>query len=127
MLTRRCAQRSAKSAKSRSFSTTLPNAALSPYRRANQAAAAAASEPTKRPQSTIATATRDRSLPSPAFNRDDSRLREPQRLKPAKTTQLDHSFVGMNGGEIFHEMMLRHNVKHVCMYIRHRIIFPLTT
>jgi acetolactate synthase I/II/III large subunit len=114
MLTRRCAQRSAKSA--RAFSTTLPNAALSPYRKANQAAATAASEPTKRPQSTIATATRDRPLPSPAFNRDDSRLREPQPLKPAKAPQLDHSFVGMNGGQIFHEMMLRHDVKHICTF-----------
>lgn len=23
-------------------------------------------------------------------------------------------FIGKTGGEIFHEMMLRHNVKHVC-------------
>jgi acetolactate synthase-1/2/3 large subunit len=29
---------------------------------------------------------------------------------------LDHSFVGMSGGEIFHEMMLRHNVKKVFGY-----------
>ncbi|KAF9113791.1 Acetolactate synthase, mitochondrial [Mortierella sp. AM989] len=28
----------------------------------------------------------------------------------------DHSFVGMSGGQIFHEMMLRHNVKHVFGY-----------
>jgi acetolactate synthase I/II/III large subunit len=26
------------------------------------------------------------------------------------------SFVGMSGGEIFHEMMLRHDVKHVFGY-----------
>src|SRR4051794_36827358 len=108
MLTRRCAQRSAKWAKSaRAFSTTLPNAALSPYRRANQAAANSASEPARRPQSTIATATRDRPTPAPAFNRDDSRVKDPQRLRPAKAPQLDHTFVGMNGGQIFHEMMLR--------------------
>lgn len=30
---------------------------------------------------------------------------------------MDHSFVGMKGGEIFHEMMLRHNVKHVCEFL----------
>jgi len=29
---------------------------------------------------------------------------------------MDHSFVGMKGGEIFHEMMLRHDVKHVFGY-----------
>jgi hypothetical protein len=32
---------------------------------------------------------------------------------------MDHSFVGMNGGQIFHEMMLRQNVKHICT-----IFFP---
>jgi acetolactate synthase-1/2/3 large subunit len=30
---------------------------------------------------------------------------------------MDHSFVGMNGGQIFHEMMLRQGVKHICMRI----------
>ena len=29
---------------------------------------------------------------------------------------LDHSFVGMSGGQIFHEMMLRHGVKHIFGY-----------
>jgi acetolactate synthase-1/2/3 large subunit len=29
---------------------------------------------------------------------------------------MDHSFVGMSGGEIFHEMMLRHDVKHIFGY-----------
>jgi acetolactate synthase-1/2/3 large subunit len=29
---------------------------------------------------------------------------------------MDHSFVGMTGGQIFHEMMLRHGVKHVCTW-----------
>jgi hypothetical protein len=24
------------------------------------------------------------------------------------------SFIGMTGGEIFHEMMRRHEVKHIC-------------
>ena len=27
---------------------------------------------------------------------------------------MDHSFVGLSGGEIFHEMMLRQGVKHIC-------------
>ena len=30
--------------------------------------------------------------------------------------EMDHSFVGMSGGDIFHEMMLRHNVKHIFGY-----------
>lgn len=46
-------------------------------------------------------------------------LRKPQPLKYKKSTnaiEMDDSFVGMSGGEIFHEMMLRHNVKHVFGY-----------
>ncbi|CEH13880.1 acetolactate synthase [Ceraceosorus bombacis] len=35
---------------------------------------------------------------------------------PIRSADLDHSFVGMSGGEIFHEMMLRHQVKHVFGY-----------
>lgn len=27
-----------------------------------------------------------------------------------------HRLVGKTGGEIFHEMMLRKGVKHICMY-----------
>jgi hypothetical protein len=27
-----------------------------------------------------------------------------------------HSFIGKTGGEIFHEMMLRHDVKHICTF-----------
>ena len=34
----------------------------------------------------------------------------------AQEQNLDHSFIGKTGGEIFHEMMLRHNVKHVFGY-----------
>jgi acetolactate synthase I/II/III large subunit len=35
---------------------------------------------------------------------------------PTRDTPLDHSFVGKSGGEIFHEMMLRHDVKHIFGY-----------
>jgi len=56
-------------------------------------------------------------VPSPAFNRDDSRLRDVHPLQPFKQQpEMDHSFVGMTGGQIFHEMMLRHGVKHVFGY-----------
>jgi acetolactate synthase-1/2/3 large subunit len=37
-----------------------------------------------------------------------------QPLRTAKAPEMDHSFVGMKGGEIFHEMMLRQGVKHIC-------------
>ena len=30
--------------------------------------------------------------------------------------ELDDSFVGLSGGQIFHEMMLRHGVKHIFGY-----------
>ncbi|KAI9317618.1 large subunit of biosynthetic type acetolactate synthase [Dichotomocladium elegans] len=45
------------------------------------------------------------------------KVRKPQpsmykKIKP----EMDDSFVGMSGGEIFHEMMLRHNVKHIFGY-----------
>jgi acetolactate synthase-1/2/3 large subunit len=33
-----------------------------------------------------------------------------------KSTPVDDSFVGMTGGEIFHEMMLRQDVKHIFGY-----------
>ena len=34
----------------------------------------------------------------------------------AQEQNLDHSFIGKTGGEIFHEMMLRHGVKHIFGY-----------
>jgi acetolactate synthase-1/2/3 large subunit len=34
----------------------------------------------------------------------------------SKIEQGDASFIGMSGGQIFHEMMLRHGVKHVFGY-----------
>ncbi|KDN51071.1 hypothetical protein RSAG8_00700, partial [Rhizoctonia solani AG-8 WAC10335] len=40
---------------------------------------------------------------------------EPQPFSAPKPT-LDYSLVGMSGGQIFHEMMLRHNVKHIFGY-----------
>ncbi|KAG2220672.1 hypothetical protein INT45_008215 [Circinella minor] len=44
--------------------------------------------------------------------------RKPQPLKYKKpaAVEMDDSFVGMSGGEIFHEMMLRHDVKHIFGY-----------
>lgn len=100
----------------RTFSTTAPRPAVSPYRKATQAATAkVVKDNAQRPQSTAAAATKTepRARPSPAFNRDD--WHDVQPLKPYRQPEMDHSFIGMTGGEIFHEMMLRQNVKHICM------------
>lgn len=100
---------------SRCFSTTAPAPAISPYRRPAQTLATKVThEDAKRPQSTAAAATQaqPRSRPSPAFNRHD--YTEVQPLKQYRSPAMDHSFVGMTGGQIFHEMMLRQGVKHIC-------------
>jgi acetolactate synthase I/II/III large subunit len=67
----------------------------------------------KRPQSTVAssTAVNQRPVPSPAFNKADNP--KVQKLKPEEA-ELDHSFVGMTGGQIFAEMMLRNGVECIC-------------
>jgi len=69
-------------------------------------------EDAKRLQSTAAAAQPARQRPSPAFNREDRPHVQP--LKPYRAPAMDHSFVGMTGGQIFHEMMLRQGVKHIC-------------
>lgn len=50
--------------------------------------------------------------PSPAFQQSPA----PAPLKRNQADTLDQSFVGMSGGQIFHEMMLRHDVKHIFGY-----------
>lgn len=100
----------------RSFSTTAQRCGISPFRRPAQAVSSKITkDEAKRPQSTAAAATQtqSRSRPSPAFNRED--YSEAQPLKQYRSPAMDHSFVGMTGGEIFHEMMLRQGVKHICM------------
>lgn len=110
----------------RCFSTSAPRLAISPYRRAAQAAGAkVVKEDVKRPQSTAAAATATqtpaaqdrRPRPAPAFNREDYTVQPLKRKQP----EMDHSFVGMTGGDIVHEMLLRQGVKHVCMLVP----FPL--
>jgi len=102
----------------RNFSTTAQRFAVSPFRRPAQAVSTKITqEDAKRPQSTqaaAATQTASRSRPSPAFNRED--YKDVQPLKQYRSPAMDHSFVGMTGGEIFHEMMLRQGVKHIFGY-----------
>ena len=91
-------------------STTAPAAAVSPYKRSTSQIQKSQDVTPRRGQSTAAAKQADRPTPSPAFNREETS----ERFAPKNTPEMDHSFVGMKGGEIFHEMMLRHNVKHIC-------------
>ncbi|PYH43318.1 acetolactate synthase catalytic subunit [Aspergillus saccharolyticus JOP 1030-1] len=86
---------------------TFTTAAASPHR-------FAATQ--KRAQSTAAaTASNSRPIPSPAFNQEPHR-NEVSPLQNRQVPELDDSFVGLSGGEIFHEMMLRLGVKHIFGY-----------
>ncbi|CAG9946619.1 unnamed protein product [Clonostachys rosea f. rosea IK726] len=69
----------------------------------------------KRNQTTSA-ATKTRDIPSPAFQAADKDRSHVQPLVNPKSPEMDESFIGKTGGEIFHEMMLRHEVKHVFGY-----------
>ncbi|KAG6835963.1 Acetolactate synthase, mitochondrial [Arthromyces matolae] len=63
-----------------------------------------------------------RPTPSPAFQQTpppSTTNIDPRNISgpgPYPNSPLDHTFVGMSGGEIFHEMMLRHGVKHIFGY-----------
>jgi acetolactate synthase-1/2/3 large subunit len=98
----------------RTFSTSAVRAQSSPLTRPAQAAATKVVKEDVRTQSTAAASqTQARARPAPAFNREDYGSVQP--LKPYRAPEMDHSFVGMTGGQIFHEMMLRQGVKHICM------------
>ncbi|KEF52319.1 acetolactate synthase I/II/III large subunit [Exophiala aquamarina CBS 119918] len=97
---------------SQSFSSSTPAAALSPYRKSQKST----TEQARRPATTAAAQTQTaRPIPSPAFN-NDFRRNEPSPLVNRQLPELDDSFVGLSGGEIFHEMMLRQGVKHIFGY-----------
>ncbi|CAL1705431.1 unnamed protein product [Somion occarium] len=60
-----------------------------------------------------------RPVPAPGFQQMPTRNNvpyPPPGLGPHAEGPMDHSFVGMSGGQIFHEMMVRHGVKHVFGY-----------
>ncbi|KAI7055171.1 Acetolactate synthase catalytic subunit, partial [Hortaea werneckii] len=108
--------------RARRFSSTPAPAAVSPYKRSTQSQTQQStrrnvSASSKQSAQAQAATAPQRAVPSPAFNRDDqNRMRDVQPLQPFKQPEMDHSFVGMKGGEIFHEMMLRQGVKHVFGY-----------
>ncbi|KPM44815.1 Acetolactate synthase catalytic subunit, mitochondrial [Neonectria ditissima] len=69
----------------------------------------------KRNQTTTAASTQARDIPSPAFNVDKDQSHVQPLVNPRRT-DMDESFIGKTGGEIFHEMMLRQGVKHIFGY-----------
>lgn len=107
--------------RARHFSSTPVTAALSPYRKQSQQKQQQSkrrnvSDTASRSAQAAAAPSPQRAVPSPAFNREEPSMRDVQPLQPFRQPEMDHSFVGMTGGQIFHEMMLRHGVKHVCKY-----------
>ncbi|KAK3390583.1 thiamine diphosphate-binding protein [Podospora didyma] len=101
-----CRQRSL--ASSHKVATSIAARRNGPSLVRNQATSAAAKSP----------AADVRVSPSPAFNaalepKDQSHV---QPLVKGKKNDMDESFIGKTGGEIFHEMMLRHDVKHIFGY-----------
>ncbi|GJJ72384.1 acetolactate synthase I/II/III large subunit [Entomortierella parvispora] len=74
------------------------------YRTQSSSAAATA---TKRSSTTVSSAPGKVAAPEPLV---------PSTTAAATKPGHDHSFMGMSGGQIFHEMMLRHDVKHVFGY-----------
>lgn len=63
-----------------------------------------------------AAAPQARPIPSPAFNGQDQDRSHVSPLVNPRKKDMDESFIGKTGGEIFHEMMLRHGVKHIFGY-----------
>ncbi|KAI1435301.1 thiamine diphosphate-binding protein [Xylaria sp. CBS 124048] len=62
-------------------------------------------------------AAQSRDTPAPAFNTaNTTERRHIQALSHGRALDMDESFIGKTGGEIFHEMMLRHDVKHIFGY-----------
>lgn len=109
--------------KARTFSSTAPAASI-----ARKPSTSNPQDASKRAQSTSTATQTERARPAPAFNREDPQrsFKDVQPLKPYKRPDLDYSFVGMTGGEIIHEMLMRQNVKHVCES-RHLSYFPLSS
>ncbi|KAF4966509.1 hypothetical protein FZEAL_10644 [Fusarium zealandicum] len=92
-------------AHARSFTTTTAPAALQTPKKITTG---------QRNQTTTAAAPA-RAIPSSGFNTEKNQSNVQPLINPRKN-EMDESFIGKTGGEIFHEMMLRHGVKHVFGY-----------
>lgn len=70
----------------------------------------------KTPTGTAA-ATASRPSPAPSFNIESNvAASEPAALRNSGPAAMDDSFIGLTGGQIFHEMMLKHNVDTIFGY-----------
>ncbi|KAK2767848.1 Acetolactate synthase, mitochondrial [Arachnomyces sp. PD_36] len=109
-----CSVHNLRRLQSRQFSSSPVASSVSPHRQSAQRPANI--ETSKRGQSTsTAPSPQARPIPSPAFNQDSWR-QDVSPLQNRQLPELDDSFVGLSGGEIFHEMMLRQDVKHIFGY-----------
>ncbi|KAK9340200.1 hypothetical protein LIPSTDRAFT_115 [Lipomyces starkeyi NRRL Y-11557] len=99
---------SARATAARATRNIRPNAS-----RAKSTTSAAVSRQTRRTQHSAA-ATKI----NPATHTESNIQPKLEQLSPLKATpsHLDDSFVGLSGGDIFHEMMLRHGVEHIFGY-----------
>ncbi|KAK9323583.1 thiamine diphosphate-binding protein [Lipomyces orientalis] len=99
---------SARATACRASRNLRPNAS-----RSRSSTASSLSRQTRRTQHSVA-ATKT----SPTTTMESSIQPKLEQLSPLKTTpaHLDDSFVGLSGGDIFHEMMLRHGVEHIFGY-----------
>ncbi|KAK1251242.1 hypothetical protein MKX07_005797 [Trichoderma sp. CBMAI-0711] len=70
----------------------------------------------QRKQANASAAPQVRPNASPAFNAEDKDRSHVQPLVNPSKPDMDESFIGKTGGEIFHEMMLRQGVKHIFGY-----------
>ncbi|KAL8657199.1 MAG: hypothetical protein Q9226_002158 [Calogaya cf. arnoldii] len=98
----------------RQFSTTVPASYISPYQRTLPISQPKA-DIAKRDQSTATqTAPQQRPVPSPAFQQEPRNNVQP--LQHVAKQEMDESFIGLSGGEIFHQVLRRQGVKHVFGY-----------
>ncbi|CAM1507444.1 Fc.00g070850.m01.CDS01 [Cosmosporella sp. VM-42] len=106
MLRTRQASRAIKAvSQARAFTTTTAAAAVQAPRKITTG---------QRNQVTSA-APQVRDVPSPNFNVEKGQSNVQPLVNPRRP-EMDESFIGKSGGEIFHEMMLRQGVKHVFGY-----------
>lgn len=64
-----------------------------------------------------ATATASRPSPAPSFNMNtETSASKPSALRNSAPPAMDDSFIGLTGGQIFHEMMLKHKVDTIFGY-----------
>ncbi|KAH7322888.1 thiamine diphosphate-binding protein [Stachybotrys elegans] len=89
----------------RAFTTVTPPTAVKvPSTQKRQLTASTSAAPQVRP------------VPSPAFNVEPESRSHVQPLVNPSKPEMDESFIGKTGGEIFHEMMRRHDVKQIFGY-----------